>query len=128
MIASSLRDMAAITGRPVLFVRCIRSQSASGRRRRKSGRHSDFRPSRVRLARVPSTAHCTAREMAERVVPTKRIVSRAHLERWLQSETHNDVVEFVDHLNDAATGLKLTDTVHQSPVRTLHWDRRHTLS
>ncbi|BGO91944.1 hypothetical protein NBRC10512v2_004206 [Rhodotorula toruloides] len=48
------------------------------------------------------------------VVPTKRVVSKAHLEAWLTSETHDEVVAFVEQLNEAAVGIKLTDEVPAS--------------
>ncbi|KAJ8293608.1 Serine/threonine-protein phosphatase 2A activator 2 [Rhodotorula toruloides] len=41
------------------------------------------------------------------VVPTKRVVSKAHLEAWLKSGTHDEVVAFVEQLNEAAVGVKL---------------------
>ncbi|GAA6045529.1 hypothetical protein NBRC10513_007890 [Rhodotorula toruloides] len=43
------------------------------------------------------------------VVPTKRVVSKAHLEAWLTSGTHDEVVTFVEQLNEAAVSVKLTD-------------------
>jgi len=51
--------------------------------------------------------------------PTKRIVSKAHLDAWLTSPTHADVVAFVQDLNDSVVGVKLTDKVPSSPVRCL---------
>ncbi|GAA6054579.1 hypothetical protein JCM3770_000060 [Rhodotorula araucariae] len=47
-------------------------------------------------------------------LPTKRIVSVAHLEAWLNSPTHANVVAFVHELNDAVVGAKLTDNVSTS--------------
>ena len=49
------------------------------------------------------------------VLPTKRIVSRAHLDRWIRSDTHDQVVDFVSNLNSAVVGVKLSDpAVHTS--------------
>ncbi|GAA6008422.1 peptidylprolyl isomerase RRD2 [Rhodotorula paludigena] len=47
-------------------------------------------------------------------LPTKRIVSKAHLDAWLDSPTHADVVRFVEQLNQSVVGVKLTDTVEES--------------
>lgn len=50
-------------------------------------------------------------------LPTKRIVSKAHLDAWLDSPTHADVVRFVEQLNQSVVGVKLTDTVEESQAR-----------
>ncbi|GAA5936743.1 peptidylprolyl isomerase RRD2 [Sporobolomyces koalae] len=47
-------------------------------------------------------------------LPTKRIVSKAHLDAWLSSSTHADVVRFVEDLNESVVGLKLSDPVEES--------------
>uniref|UniRef100_A0A0K3CCN6 FGENESH: predicted gene_3.644 protein n=1 Tax=Rhodotorula toruloides TaxID=5286 RepID=A0A0K3CCN6_RHOTO len=52
------------------------------------------------------------------VVPTKRVVSKAHLEAWLTSGTHDEVVTFVEQLNEAAVSVKLTDEVPTSEEAT----------
>ncbi|GAA5828888.1 hypothetical protein JCM3766R1_003854 [Sporobolomyces carnicolor] len=49
-------------------------------------------------------------------LPTKRIVSKAHLDAWLSSSTHSDVVTFVEKLNESVVGVKLTDSVLESEV------------
>ncbi|KPV77872.1 uncharacterized protein RHOBADRAFT_51672 [Rhodotorula graminis WP1] len=49
-------------------------------------------------------------------LPTKRIVSKAHLDVWLSSATHSHVVAFVEELNDSVVGVKLTDEVPCSPA------------
>lgn len=51
------------------------------------------------------------------IVPTKRIVSRAHLQAFLDSQTHADVLEYITELNESVVGTKLTDEVPQSEVR-----------
>ncbi|GAA5873437.1 hypothetical protein JCM1840_007384 [Sporobolomyces johnsonii] len=48
------------------------------------------------------------------MLPTKRIVSKAHLDAWLSSPTHNDVLSFIEELNDSVVGTKLTDEVTES--------------
>ena len=50
-------------------------------------------------------------------IPTKRIISRAHLDAFLSSETHADVVAFVEKLNESVVGVKLTDPLSPSAVR-----------
>merc|ERR1712093_226469 len=51
--------------------------------------------------------HRTSTRMA--VLPTKRIVSRAHLDRWIRSDTHQHVVDFISNLNSAVIGVTLSD-------------------
>lgn len=46
----------------------------------------------------------------------KKIVSRAHLEAFLHSQTHADVVEFIEALNEASIGIKLRDECYESEV------------
>jgi hypothetical protein len=52
-------------------------------------------------------------------IPTKRIISRAHLQSFLDSPTHTDLVNFLEELNESVVGLKLTDDVPESEVRRL---------
>jgi hypothetical protein len=54
------------------------------------------------------------------MIPTKRIISRAHLQSFLDSPTYADLVAFVTELNESVKGVKLTDEVIESPVRALH--------
>jgi hypothetical protein len=49
--------------------------------------------------------------------PEKRIISTSHLERWIASPAHADVVEFVEGLNESVVGVKLTDEISESEVR-----------
>lgn len=47
----------------------------------------------------------------------KKIVSRQHLEAFLASRTHSDVVEFVEELNESVVGVTLrSKECHQSEV------------
>ena len=49
------------------------------------------------------------------VLPTKRIVSRAHLDHWIRSDTHQHVVDFISNLNSAVIGVTLSDpSIHTS--------------
>ncbi|GAA5845617.1 hypothetical protein JCM11251_007770 [Rhodosporidiobolus azoricus] len=56
--------------------------------------------------------------MSTSQVPTKRIVSKAHLEVWLASPAHADVLAFVEQLNESVVGVKLTDEVAESDATT----------
>ena len=49
-------------------------------------------------------------------VPTKRIISRAHLQSFLDSPTHQDLCDFLEELNESVVGLKLTDEIQESEV------------
>ncbi|GAA5911633.1 hypothetical protein JCM6882_008060 [Rhodosporidiobolus microsporus] len=51
-------------------------------------------------------------------LPTKRIVSKAHLEAWLASPAHADVLAFVEQLNESVVGVKLTGEVAESEATT----------
>lgn len=46
----------------------------------------------------------------------KKIISRAHLDAFLHSQTHTDVVEFIEALNEASIGIKLHDECYESEV------------
>ncbi|KDE06777.1 hypothetical protein MVLG_02973 [Microbotryum lychnidis-dioicae p1A1 Lamole] len=48
--------------------------------------------------------------------PAKRIISRAHLQRFLDSPTHQHVIDYIQRLNEAVVDVKLTDTVQCSPA------------
>lgn len=48
--------------------------------------------------------------------PTKRIISRAHLQSFLDSPTHQDLVRFLEELNESVVGYKLTEEVEESEV------------
>lgn len=50
-------------------------------------------------------------------LPTKRIISRAHLQTFLESATHAHLVNFLEDLNESSIGLTLTDYVFESHVR-----------
>ncbi|GAA6032304.1 hypothetical protein JCM8097_008109 [Rhodosporidiobolus ruineniae] len=52
--------------------------------------------------------------MTTSALPTKRIVSKAHLDAWLASPTHQAVVDFVQQLNHSVVGVKLTQDVPES--------------
>lgn len=46
----------------------------------------------------------------------KKIVSRAHLDAFLRSQTHADVVEFIEALNEASIGITLRTECFESEV------------
>lgn len=48
--------------------------------------------------------------------PTKRIISRHHLQTFLASQTHEDLVNFLTELNESVCGVKLTDEIVESEV------------
>ncbi|TIA86786.1 hypothetical protein E3P99_03552 [Wallemia hederae] len=52
--------------------------------------------------------------MSAYVQPSKRIVLDEHLELFKQSSTFNRILEYIDRLNKAVVGVKLTDEVHMS--------------
>ncbi|GJN90983.1 hypothetical protein Rhopal_003997-T1 [Rhodotorula paludigena] len=58
-------------------------------------------------------------QTSQSTLPTKRIVSKAHLDAWLDSPTHADVVRFVEQLNQSVVGVKLTDTAVSALVSVL---------
>lgn len=62
--------------------------------------------------------------------PRKRILSQAHLKAFKESETHKDIVDFVEELNAANVGKKLSDAREESPVRDIFSSlpRAHQLS
>ncbi|WVW79685.1 serine/threonine-protein phosphatase 2A activator 2 [Kwoniella bestiolae CBS 10118] len=43
------------------------------------------------------------------IPPTKYILSKAHLAAFQRSQTHQDILDFVDDLNEAIVGKKLTE-------------------
>jgi hypothetical protein len=50
-------------------------------------------------------------------LPRKRILSPAHLAAFKESDTYKDIVGFVEELNRAIVGKKLSDAKADSPVR-----------
>lgn len=57
--------------------------------------------------------------------PVKRILSKEHLEAFKASPTYLDILGFVDDLNQAVVGEKLTDGAG-STVRILAWQSLNT--
>jgi methylaspartate ammonia-lyase len=41
-------------------------------------------------------------------IPTKRILSQAHLAAFQRSQTHTDILRFIDNLNTSIIGIKTT--------------------
>lgn len=58
----------------------------------------------------------TATKPSTYVVPTKHILSRAHLDAFLRSPAHDQIVGFIDALNDAIVGKKLSEAGEGSEV------------
>ena len=50
--------------------------------------------------------------------PSKRILSPAHLAAFKRSSTHDDIIQFIDALNESIIGVKLTESGSGSDVRT----------
>jgi serine/threonine-protein phosphatase 2A activator len=73
----------------------------------------DTCPSTAAVA--PPTA--SAAVPADDGLPRKRILSQAHLKAFKESETYKDIVGFVEELNSAIVGKKLSENREESPVR-----------
>lgn len=50
-------------------------------------------------------------------VPRKVILTKEQLEHFQASQTHQDIVAYIQTLNEAVVGAKLTDDCPESPVR-----------
>ena len=50
-------------------------------------------------------------------VPRKAILTKEQLEHFQASQTHRDIVAYIQALNEAVVGVKLTDGCAESPVR-----------
>ena len=53
-------------------------------------------------------------------VPRKTILSKEQLEYFQGSKTYQDIISYIETLNTAVIGSKLTDDCHISPVSTAH--------
>jgi serine/threonine-protein phosphatase 2A activator len=49
-------------------------------------------------------------------VPRKCILSKEQLQHFQESQTHKDIVSYIETLNNALIGSKLTDECSMSPV------------
>jgi serine/threonine-protein phosphatase 2A activator len=49
-------------------------------------------------------------------LPEKRIISQGHLDAFLHSSTHDDILQFIESLDESCKSVKLTDACHTSPV------------
>lgn len=60
--------------------------------------------------------------------PQKRLLTAEQLTAFQSSETHQAVIGYIETLNEATVGAKLSDQCPQSPVRMtrLPWNRRST--
>lgn len=59
------------------------------------------------------------------VMAEKKIVSRAHLDAFLHSQTYQDVVDFIEALNEASIGITLRAEVYESEVSLGKWQQQH---
>ncbi len=50
------------------------------------------------------------------MIPVKRILSPAHLKAFQESQTHKEIVEFIEELNASVNGVKLSEAGEGSPV------------
>ena len=51
------------------------------------------------------------------IVPRKAILTKDQLEHFQNSKTHEEILAYIQTLNDAVVGVKLTDSCTTSPVR-----------
>ena len=51
------------------------------------------------------------------IVPRKAILTKEQLEHFQNSKTHEEILAYIQTLNDAVVGVKLTDSCATSPVR-----------
>ncbi|KAF6758006.1 hypothetical protein DFP72DRAFT_1109253 [Ephemerocybe angulata] len=65
------------------------------------------------LPQSSSSPHQTPTEPHEYQVPYKWILTPEHLTAFQQSSTHSEILAFIDELNDAVKGVKLTDGVEE---------------
>lgn len=56
-------------------------------------------------------------EAMSNIVPRKVILTKDQLEYFQQSKTHEEILAYIQTLNDAVVGVKLTDPCTTSPVR-----------
>lgn len=49
--------------------------------------------------------------------PRKIVLTRDHLQTFQASKTHQDIAEYIETLNKAVVGVKLTDECPESQVR-----------
>lgn len=49
-------------------------------------------------------------------VPTKHVLSKAHLAAFQRSKTHSDIFNFIEELNEDIVGKKLTEAGQGSEV------------
>ncbi|SCV69739.1 BQ2448_1133 [Microbotryum intermedium] len=63
-----------------------------------------------------SPAHSNPTASTSSTSPSKRIISRAHLQLFLDSPTHQHVIDYIERLNAAVVGVKLTDPIQTSPT------------
>lgn len=75
---------------------------------------SHWQPNRPQ-SRSPASASSTMQWQ----VPRKTILSKEQLEYFQGSKTYQDIISYIETLNNAVIGAKLTDDCHISPVSTI---------
>ena len=58
------------------------------------------------------------------VSPAKQILSKEQLEAFQASKTHQDVISFIEALNESVVGVKLSDECIDSEARVFIWEQR----
>lgn len=57
--------------------------------------------------------------------PVKRIITKEHLEQFIQSEAYLTYIDYIVRLNDSVCDLKIDSDVHVSPVSKLMHPMSH---
>lgn len=65
----------------------------------------------------PHSLSSRRRRMMSFHPPRKVILTKEQLEHFQASKTHADIATFIETLNEAVVGVKLTDECPESPVR-----------
>lgn len=55
-------------------------------------------------------------DLASFSTPRKYILSKEQLEAFQASNTHNEIISYIESLNDSVIGVKLSDECTESPV------------
>ncbi|KZS99527.1 Phosphotyrosyl phosphatase activator [Laetiporus sulphureus 93-53] len=64
---------------------------------------------------VWKVALCFSSELRNICTPRKVILTKEHLEYFQNSQTHKDIVSYIETLNEAVVGVQLTDQCTESP-------------
>lgn len=75
--------------------------------------------SQAHLGAIPLVSDALPNTTMTSQVPQKAILSPAQLEAFQTSETRQQILSFIDNLNNSVVGAKLTDPCTESQVRSL---------